>query len=76
MILLRLMRIYTPTLATTEPEEKECLWKINPIITSIDKLNFNATDNVKGEWFINENLDLAYFFKFASDSVPQTLVLI
>ena len=38
---------------------------------SIDKLNFNTTTNVEGEWFINENLDLAYFSTFASDSVPS-----
>ena len=39
---------------------------------SIDKLDFNTTANVEGEWFINENLDLAYFFAFASDSVPSS----
>jgi len=38
---------------------------------SIDKLNFNATTNVEGEWFINENLSLAYFSAFTSDSVPS-----
>ena len=52
----------------TEPEE-ECLWKINFLVTSIDKLDFNTTANV--EWFINENKDLAYFSAFASDSVPS-----
>jgi len=52
----------------TESEE-ECLWEINPLVTSIDKLDFDITANVEGEWFINENLDLAYFTAFASDSV-------
>jgi len=42
-----------------------------PLVTSIDKLDFNTTANVEGEWFINKNLDLAYFFAFASDSVPS-----
>jgi len=56
--------------ADTEPEEEEYLWQINPLVTSIDKLGFNTTTNVEGEWFIDENLDLAYFSAFASDSVP------
>ena len=35
--------------ADTEPEpEEECLWKINPLVISIDKLNFNTTANVEG----------------------------
>jgi len=53
-----------------EPEE-ECLWEINSLVTSIDKLNFNTTVNVEGEWFIIENLDLAYFSAFASVSVSS-----
>ena len=36
---------------------------------SIDELDFNTTANIEGEWLINENLDLAYFSVFASDSV-------
>jgi len=56
--------------ADTELEaEEECLWEINPIIISIDNLDFNTTANVEGEWFINEDLDLVYFSVFASDSV-------
>ena len=55
----------------TEPEEDECLWEIYFLITSIDKLDFDTTANVEGEWFINENLDLTYFSAFASDSVPS-----
>ena len=38
---------------------------------SIDKLDINTTANVEGEWFINENLDLAYFSAFAFDSIPS-----
>ena len=37
---------------------------------SIDKLNFNTSTNVEGEWFINGNLDFVYFLTFTSDSVP------
>jgi len=52
-----------------EPEE-ECLWEIKSLVC-IDKLNFDATVDVEGEWFINENLGLAYFSTFASNSVPS-----
>ena len=49
--------------ADTEPEAKEeCLWEIDPLVTSIDKLDLNITTNVKGNLFINEDLDLVYFF--------------
>jgi len=37
---------------------------------SINKLDVNNTANDVGEWYINEELNLAYFFVFASDSVP------
>ena len=47
----------------TEPEAvEEYLWEINPLVTNIDKLGFNNTANVESEWFINENLNLAYFW--------------
>ena len=36
---------------------------------SIDKLDIYSTANTEGEWFINEDLDLAYLSAFASDSV-------
>ena len=55
----------------TEPEEDECLWEINPVVMSINKLNFNNTINVEGQWFINENLDLACLFALAFESVPS-----
>jgi len=55
-----------------KPEtEEECLKEINPFVTIIDKLNFNATANVEGEWFINEDLELVYFPTFAFDFVPS-----
>ena len=61
----------------TELEEDECLWEINPLVTNIDKLDLdlNTTANFEDEWFINEDLNLAYLSTFASDSVPSTLVL-
>jgi len=61
--------------ANTEPKEEECLWKINPLIMSIDKPDFNTTAKIKSEWFINENLDMAYFSSFASDLYRQRLIL-
>jgi len=32
--------------ANTELEEDECLWEINHLVTSIDKLDFDTTANV------------------------------
>ena len=57
--------------ADTEPEaEVQCLWELNPLVTSINKLDVNNTaDDV--EWYINKELNLAYFSVFASDSVPS-----
>ena len=58
--------------ADVEPEvEEECLWELNSLVTSVNKLNDNNTANDVSEWYINEVLDLAYFFVFASDSVPS-----
>ena len=34
--------------ADTEPEEDECLWEINPLVTSIGKLGSDTTGNVEG----------------------------
>jgi len=62
--------------ADMEPEEEEYLWEINSLVTSIDKLDFSTTVNVEGEWFINENLDLAYFLHLLLILYHQTLVLI
>ena len=58
--------------ADIEPEaEEECLWELNPFVTSINKLDVDNTANDVGEWYINEELDLAYLSEFASDSVPS-----
>ena len=58
--------------ANIKPEaEEECLWELNLLVTSINKLNVNNTAKDVGEWYINEELDLAYFSVFASDSVPS-----
>jgi len=38
---------------------------------SINKLDVNNAADDIGEWYINEELDLAYFSVFASDSVPS-----
>jgi len=36
--------------ADAKPEiEEECLWEINPLVTSVDKLNFDTTTNIRGE---------------------------
>ena len=44
---------------------------MNPLVTSVYKFDINNTANDIGEWYINEELDLAYFSIFASDSVPS-----
>ena len=44
---------------------------INPLVTSINKLDVNNTTDDIGEWYINEGLNLAYFSVLASDSVSS-----
>jgi len=51
--------------------EEEYLWELNPLVTSINKLNVNNTVDDVGEWYINKELNLAYFSVFASDSMPS-----
>ena len=52
----------------SSPEAKEeCLWELNPFVTSVNKLNVNNIANDIGEWYINEELDLSYFSMFAFD---------
>ena len=58
-------------LMSSQQQKKNVLWELNPLVTSVDKLDVNNTANDVGEWYINEELDLAYFFVFASDSVPS-----
>jgi len=57
--------------ADIEPEaEEECLWELNPLVMSINKLYVDNPANDVGEWwYINEVIDLAYFSVFASDSM-------
>ena len=57
--------------ADTEPEKEECMWELDPLVTSINKLDVDNTADDVGGWYINEELDLAYFSVFASDSVPS-----
>ena len=40
---------------------------------SIDKLKFDTIANVESEWFINENLNLAYLSAFASDFISSDI---
>jgi len=51
-----------------EPKE-ECLWELNPLVTSVDKPDFNNTTDDVGEWYINENLYLTYLSALVSTSV-------
>jgi len=44
--------------------EEECLWVLNSLETTVNKLDINNTANDVGEWYINEELDLAYFSCF------------
>jgi len=58
--------------ADSEPEvEEEYLWELNPLVTSINKLDVNNLTIDVGKWYINEELDLAYFSLFASNSVSD-----
>ena len=58
--------------ADTEPEvEEKCQWELNSLVMSINELDVNNPANDVGEWYINEELDLAYFSEFASDFVPS-----
>ena len=47
------------------------MWELDPLVTSIDKLDVNDTADDVGGCYINEELDLAYFSVSASDSVPS-----
>ena len=47
------------------------MWELDPLVTSINKLDVNNTADDVGGWHINEELNLAYFSVFASDSVPS-----
>ena len=47
------------------------MWELNPLVTSINKLDVNNTAEEIGEWYINEELNLAYFSVLASNSMPS-----
>jgi len=47
----------------------------DPLVTSINKLDVNNTANDVGEWYINEELDLAYFSVLLLIPCHQILVL-
>ena len=65
-------RNHSGNIADTEPEaEEKCMWELNPLVTSINKLDVNNTTYDVGEWYINEELNLVYFSVFASDSVSS-----
>jgi len=41
--------------ADTKPEvEKECLWEMNPLVASINKIDVNNPANDVGKWYVNE----------------------
>ena len=45
--------------------------ELNPLVTSINKLDVNNIADDISVWYINEELNLTYFSIFASDSVPS-----
>ena len=47
------------------------MWELDPLETSINKLDVNNTADDVGGWYINKELNLAYFSVFASNSVPS-----
>ena len=57
--------------ADTESEKEECMWELDPLVTSTNKLDVDNTADDVGGWYLNEDLDLAYLSVFASDSVPS-----
>ena len=46
-------------------------WELDLLVTSINKFGVDNTTDDVGGWYINEELNLAYFSVFASDSVPS-----
>jgi len=47
------------------------MWELDPLVTSINKLDVNNTANDVGRWYINDELNLTYFPLLASNSVPS-----
>ena len=50
--------------------KEECMWELSPLVMSINKLDVSNTADDVDEWYIIEELNLAYFSMFTSDSVP------
>ena len=42
--------------ADTEPEKEECIWELDSLVTSINKLDVNNTADDVGGWYTNEGL--------------------
>jgi len=61
-------------LDSSNEAEEECLWELNPFVTSVNKLDVNNIANDVGEWYINEDLDLAYFLCLLLIMCHQILV--
>ena len=61
--------------ANNELDKEECMWELDPLVTSINKLDVDNTANDVGGWYINEELDLAYFLCSLLIQCRQTLVL-
>ena len=47
------------------------MWELNPLVTSINKLDINNTAEDIGKWYIKEELNLVFFSVFAFNSVPS-----
>ena len=46
-----------------EPEKEECLWELEPLVKSTNKLDVDTTDDAGG-WYINEDLDtVGYYYR-------------
>jgi len=61
--------------ADTEPKtEEECMWELNLLVTSINKLDVNTTVSDVGEWYINENWIWLTFLCLLLILCSQTLV--
>ena len=39
--------------AEIEPEKEGCVWELDPLVTSINKLDVNNTANDVGGWYID-----------------------
>ena len=51
------------------------MWELDPLVTSINKLDVDNTVDDVGGWYINEELDLTYFLCLLLILYHQILVL-